>query len=1801
MPTTLDTDPLGNSLPVELPENPGDFSEARPLDTGKTGKPVFEQPKAPGLLDRFVGNLKDSRQNTLGGAASTALVADQANNPRPPVEAPASDDPFERAAFRTRSQLLGGNFDPATMQERARSELDDRINDQIAYKAMPSYQGILEGGAALAGQVVGGALSPENLAFPEITAWASPVWRASHPFVSSLISFGLGQAAVQAASDPVKQALEIKAGLRKEFDATETALAVPMGFAFGAGIKAFEHVGSAAFRATVDIAKERMRGMVTSPLNPELRPPELAEPPAANRPSSSVPSVSAIEPRPEPPVADGMVRLYRADAQGFQPPSQHTHVEFSRDVTQAMDTASWGAKPGERTTVSFIDVPEDVALARSSGSRVTLPGEVAAERVALPETKLPAETSPSEKPKANTDEPAAPSPVEQETARVESELRAATEEKMELQRQTQEAQSSGDKDAIKDLRAKTAAADSKIADLTQRSEVLGRDKALHAGGSAAASSPSKAPVSTNKLPHELQLVDNLGTLMRDIADTLDLTVRQGVKYKGNLAEFDKITQVIRTRGATGSDFIHFTHELGHYIEQAVGRKLSALIDNNPTSMRAVNTILSGRTPDELGREGFAEFMAGYITNRSGTTIRAPVFVKEFETLMQKEAPELLNVIERAHRGYVAYDTAPTLARDNITRREDIKARQDAEKVTTFSAMKDAVDAATGAGNRRDADILGRSVMGQWADKFYTNYVNRLHPFTVAQAKLQAEFMKKYGTAISMRADEDVARLAQMWANGAGGAGMQDALNGIADRNFNRSGPAILQTWQKVISNAVTGADQTSADAARAAIDRFDKYLKARWHLAIEDQRASGMSNMSRPATELSSGEARLIVDDVERMHPEWRSHAEEVYDYNKRLARKQYENGMIGKEKLDFFLHPDNHQYVPLRRDMQAITEDSVRAFTARGDSALESLGMDFTRKGSDRPVLSPMESILLRTMMVNDQIAQNEVFNALRNLVKQVGGKEGARIAEEIPNTKIRAMDIDIEEGIYQAARKNGWTETDARDLAQQTVATMGPDTRATLYTAQNISAGSKPIIFGWDKGERVALQLTDGEFGAALQQAYDSMGPKGATAVAQSLGLLSDLFVTTASTLRAGATGTPTFMVKNMVRDSLMQFLMVPEVRVPGMATASGIKSLAKEDKFWSFYQATSGIRGGAATNALSDISRVEAAMIEAGVPRGSIATFATVKDVIGKMEFSETGGRVGIFKSVYDANLAMGRDERWAIYDAAQKARDFVDFGRYGSKMQAVSRMVPFLNANIQGIDKFFRTYGSAMWGAKNTIQEQEYQTQLRQQLLSRSAALAALSYGISALYADDPVYQSIPVQMRSQYWIFRLPFMKGGPVADGMMGGWVVVPKPWEPASVFNLAERVQQFIHTGDGTEAKAFLKSLHYSFSVPVPTDFPLIKTISGLESNYNSFFDIPIVPEAYQKIAPHLQANEYTNGFYKALAGALNEVWNSQDAHKNLKNIPMVGAALAALWSPMEAQFLAQGLFGDVPRELGGVGGLVKAALGNGTFKFDDVPGLRAFVRDRIASGQPMRETYNQVGQTDGRLTIAANTYQNLIKNGDPSGAQDYFDKLDRDQRDFVRLKTSGGGIVAEAVNPMVRMSNLAAAVRNVRSGLLLDAGLATLTDPSKRIKLEPGTRDIAIQAMNEMVTVEARNSLTVQGVSGYKGQEIIPTKPYMDMLKAISPELAREMSARFADKKVLPIEAVQEHWPKMQDAIRVGGAPAEIASAVKRVGFEAVSQQGYFGGGTKVGRGAADSSGIRIKRGKQAMPALPAEGASQ
>jgi hypothetical protein len=212
----------------------------------------------PGLVERTRLNGVDSfYRGTLMGAGRLALMQHYASTP---------DDP---------------GIDPQTQRwrEQLRNEYPGVLADLTRYDRMRRFENPFEFGAAALGQLGGGLPTPESV----IGVGAKGIG-----WLARAAKAGLKQGAVNAATDPIVQGLNIKAGVQEEYNPWRTAIAGGVGALFGSGVQS----GTEALRAA--LAHWRRSGSATnnkpspSPAEPQQRA-AVADDPHGAAPSSSEP------------------------------------------------------------------------------------------------------------------------------------------------------------------------------------------------------------------------------------------------------------------------------------------------------------------------------------------------------------------------------------------------------------------------------------------------------------------------------------------------------------------------------------------------------------------------------------------------------------------------------------------------------------------------------------------------------------------------------------------------------------------------------------------------------------------------------------------------------------------------------------------------------------------------------------------------------------------------------------------------------------------------------------------------------------------------------------------------------------------------------------------------------------------------------------------------------------------------------------------------------------------------------------------------------------------------------------------------------------------------------------------------------------------------------------------------------------------------------------------------------------------------------------------------------------------------
>ena len=227
-----------------------------------------------------------------------------------------------------------------------------------------------------------------------------------------------------------------------------------------------------------------------------------------------------------------------------------------------------------------------------------------------------------------------------------------------------------------------------------------------------------------------------------------------------------------------------------------------------------------------------------------------------------------------------------------------------------------------------------------------------------------------------------------------------------------------------------------------------------------------------------------------------------------------------------------------------------------------------------------------------------------------------------------------------------------------------------------------------------------------------------------------------------------------------------------------------------------------------------------------------------------------RLNIITDLQDMSEAMERATRFAVYERARKAgkspleagtisaESTVDFRVQGSDTKFFSKTVPFLNAGIQGIDRFARAYKADPLGmtAKGI------------------ATITIPSIILHEINKDNPKYRELPDWDRNLFWHI--------PVADRFLR----IPKPFIPGQLFGTSvERFLDYAQGKDPDAAKKMLGTLTESVS-PVAGDFAsgivpaAVKPLLENLTNWSFFRESPVVPQSRAGLPPEEQYGPYTS-----------------------------------------------------------------------------------------------------------------------------------------------------------------------------------------------------------------------------------------------------------------------------------------------------------------------------------------------------
>lgn len=443
------------------------------------------------------------------------------------------------------------------------------------------------------------------------------------------------------------------------------------------------------------------------------------------------------------------------------------------------------------------------------------------------------------------------------------------------------------------------------------------------------------------------------------------------------------------------------------------------------------------------------------------------------------------------------------------------------------------------------------------------------------------------------------------------------------------------------------------------------------------------------------------------------------------------------------------------------------------------------------------------------------------------------------------------------------------------------------------------------WENGEKVTYETTP-----ELIQTMRMLDKDQSNMVAKILSY-------PANWLRAGATLSPEFILRNPVRDMIGASIYSKHGFIPVLDTFKGLSLfLKKGDLYWEY------MKSGAAHAAMVSLDRdYLGGQLRDIMSRESKAT-KLIKNPIEVLramsEATEMATRLAEFDNARKGytgvgNRLFGKDRKpLTAREAALESRDItLDFSRRGSHTKKANQVIAFFNATIQGADKMARAFKEDPRGM--TVKTMLY--------------ITLPSVLLWYMNKDDERYQELPQWEKDTFWII--------PGKENMYR----VPKPFEAGVLFGTSfERMLQYFddakNNRKGVGFKGFgdrvIDSLAPSF---MPTAMiPIVEAMT----NYSLFRQRNIIPQSQENLPAHLQYGANTSEVAKFVGDKINVSPYIVD-----NTIRGYGGGLAGLG-------------------LSGIDAATGAKENNASKKWYEAPGLRGFTAAPYQSSNSVQRVYD-------------------------------------------------------------------------------------------------------------------------------------------------------------------------------------------------------------------------------------------------
>lgn len=1230
--------------------------------------------------------------------------------------------------------------------------------------------------------------------------------------------------------------------------------------------------------------------------------------------------------------------------------------------------------------------------------------------------------------------------------------------------------------------------------------------------------------------HSFRVTEAIGDLAAQLGRKVEVDGRFTIK--GAAGEYKLKDGVIRIRQA--GDFEAFAHEAGHAIDQDLSRLFSddwkALLKAHEAELTKLDTNVGDDAAKTLV-EGTAEFMRAYVTNPAyARKNMAPQFAAAFDRFIAEKAPGLGEWFVGAQRAsQIDSGMAPTQRMETMQVSQIEPGRW---KQFRDTWKKEGLPIAF-----RDVwDQFSQAVSGR--DQAVYRFVDSLKDARFAKTGEAGQAFYKWAdpyTTFRQLSGAEQGALDMIW-NGVRPYGQMG-------RAIDRSSPSLHDSIKLAV-----GRVENISDPDNQAVRAFNGYLIARRAAALYDRYEAG--DLRSPPIRASKAEALKAIADYEAANPQFKQAADGVFQFARASLERKRDAGLVSQEMFDAIVAKSpTGEYVPFYRDMQDL---KAGGSGGAGSASMERQAIK-AMGGSTRDILDPLQSLMMDAIRTERLIAKNDFVRSLHMLAQQ-GGELGGRFVERIPNSEMKATSVDLMEAVRQAAKERGLEKADAEIMVRQMEEMIGEDTTATTFKNVETTARGERIMFYWDGGERVALKVGNDKYS---KQFFDLMSDMGQA----ERDLMMGMFGKANAYFTQAITNAPQFGIKNLIMDGITRMFVARNAgamgRVPFAPLMAGVYSTIFDREFAKAFEALGGMKGGPAAAAVREVTPASGFAGIAEKPKGwrgiadefvrdqgswsNVAIgvvkspVTLVKGMVHVIEATETIGRVGQAKLVYNHLLKNGASDAEAMRGALFESRDILDYDRFGQATTAARRFMPFLNANIQGTSTANQRLltdparAIAQWNERGrdwAKVDEDLKTAFTDGLLNWGmiAAGVAMTASYWASMKDNETYQRASSYMKRRYFIVPLPGS-----GEGGDANYLSIPKPFDlPGAAMSAMEMALDGMARANPDMMEQVSKALADGFIPRMVSgmdeflgSMPHLKTGYELTLGRTLPFEgskpRDIVPQALRS----LPADQQFTGNTSWLAKKVGEVWGL---------------------SPVKVDHAINGLFATAGRD-------VNDAL---TASFDNNPNMTqqdAFTkmffgglyRRQRGVGSPNNAIHQAMGQDGGKYVVAANGYRKFVESGDTVNADKAFNQADELTKTVMTFRGHNFSPAERQLHPLEH----AEVVAQISGSLSRDLAqnMVQVQDRSRkrgevrgRIEVDSQTARALTTAINSWAAEGILSGLVIAGVPGYQTGKVIDPSERLKYIKALSPQVGEELEKRIEKAHLVPLPHIAEKWDEVK-----------------------------------------------------------------